>query len=117
MSDKELIQQRIDELETNIASGKSSGKTYRLVNQIIDNLFSFPIGSQIALVDHDNSENSRFSLKEMFTSRMAHDFPDTNFKIVYPAPGVVYVVRTTPTYQELAKDKLNKWKEKLKEMN
>lgn len=116
MTDKELVQQRIDELTKAISEGKQSGRTYRIVSDIIEKLFTFPIGSQIQLVDHENNEDSVVKIKEMFTSRMSHDFPGIDFKIIYPAPGVVYVVRQTSTYQEIAQANLIKWKKKLQEM-
>ena len=117
MSDKELVQQRIDELEAAISAGRSSGRTYRLVSKIIDELFTLPMGSQIQLIDHEGNEDSQIKLKDMLTSRMTHDFPDTVFKIVYPMPNVSYVVRMTPTYQERAKENLKRWKKKLEEMD
>jgi len=47
---------------------------------------------------------------------MRRDFPDTAFRITYPAPGVAIVTRTTETYQETAKKRLEQWKKKLAEM-
>ena len=118
MSDKELIQERISELEHNIEIGKQSGKTYKAINRIIEELFTQPIGSQIALVDNPKSENNDAlkSFVSIFSKRMLADFPDVDFKVQYPSPGVAVVVRTSETYQEIAKKRLNQWKDKLKEM-
>ena len=53
MTDKEIIQGRIDELENNIRKGRSTGKTYRAINAVIEELFNKPIGSQIHLIDDE----------------------------------------------------------------
>ena len=120
MNDKEIIQSRIDELEDNIKKGRATGKTYKAINAAIDELFNKPIGSQIHLVDDEYTAKNPVLLKQFamkFAQRMQRDFPDTYFKITYPAPGVAIAIRTTETYQELAKKRLEQWKEKLKEMN
>ena len=55
MTDKELIQQRIDELQEKINSAHQTGKTYRAINNIIDELFNNPIGTQVRLTDIDGT--------------------------------------------------------------
>lgn len=64
MTDKELIQQRIDELQEKINSAHQTGKTYRAINNIIDELFN-PIGTQVRLIDIDGNNDSD-SLREFF---------------------------------------------------
>ena len=64
MTDKELIQQRIDELQEKINSAHQTGKTYRAINDIIDELFN-PIGTQVRLTDIDGNNDSD-SLTEFF---------------------------------------------------
>ena len=119
MTDKELVQQRIDELTTAISEGRHTGRTYRAINQCIQELFEKPIGSQIALVDNPKSEDNTALKKfvDMFSNRMIRDFPDTYFKIQYPSPGVAIVVRTNETYTEIAKKRISQWKKKLEEMD
>lgn len=114
---KQLIQDRINELEINIAGGKQTGKTYKAINNIIDELFTKPLGSQIYLVDNPKDPDRIKDFANLFAARMRHDFPDTYFKISYPAPGTAIVVRTSETYQELTKKRLEQWKKKLEEMN
>ena len=65
MTDKELIQQRIDELQEKINSAHQTGKTYRAINNIIDELFNNPIGTQVRLTDIDGN-NDYDSLTEFF---------------------------------------------------
>jgi hypothetical protein len=113
MSDKELIQQRIDELEENIKNGHQTGKTYRVINKIIDDLFNMPIGTQI---DVNDEKDDVKELVNKLSLRLIRDFPETDFKIVYPAPGVVKIIRLSETYQEIAKKRLKQWQNKLKEM-
>ena len=118
MSDKDLVQARIDELNENIKRGKETGKTYRRINSIIEDLFTQPLGSQIHLIDDPKSETNE-ELKEFvskFSKRMMNDFPDTSFKISYPSVGVVVVTRTSETYQEIALRRVKEWENKLKNM-
>ena len=120
MTDKEMIQSRIDELEDNIKKGRKTGKTYRAINAAIEELFTKPIGSQIHLIDDEYTAKNPALLKQFankFAQRMQRDFPDTYFKITYPAPGIAIAVRTSETYQEVAKKRLEQWKQKLEEMN
>ena len=117
MTDKELIQSRIDELNANIQSAKSTGKTYRAINKCIEELFTQPIGSQIHLIDNPENKDTLKSFVSVFTKRMMNDFPDTDFKITYPSPGVAVVVRTSETYQEIARKRVKEWEDKLKKMD
>ena len=120
MTDKEIIQGRIDELENNIRKGRSTGKTYRAINAAIEELFNKPIGSQIHLIDDEYTMKNPILLKQFankFAQRMQRDFPETYFKIIYPAPGVAIAVITSETYQEIANKRLAQWKQKLEEMN
>jgi len=119
MTDKELIQQRIDELQEKINSAHQTGKTYRAINKIIDELFNNPIGTQVRLTDIDGN-NDPDSLREFvnkFAMRMTRDFPETFFKVTYPAPSVAIAIRLTETYQEVAKKRLAQWKEKLAKLD
>lgn len=117
-TDKELVQERIAELEANIKAGRNTGKTYRVINKIIDDFFNKPIGTKIALVDGKPTNDSivlqKFILK--LVARLKSDFPDMNFKITYEGPGVAFIERTTETYQETAKKRLEQWKVKLAEL-
>ena len=119
MTDQELIQQRIDEIQGHLNEGRQTGKTYRAINNCIEELFNKPIGSQIHLIDNppskDVDELKEFASK--FAKRMQRDFPDVNFKIQYPAPGIVIATRTTETYTETANKRIKQWKKKLEEMN
>jgi hypothetical protein len=118
MTDKELVQQRIDELKEHIASGRQTGKTYRAINNIIEELFSKPVGSKIHLIDNPEKKDTESikSFANEFSKRMVRDFPDTFFKISYPEPGVAVVTRVTETYQEIAAKRLKQWEKKLEEM-
>ena len=118
MTDKELVQQRIDELEQNIRENRKSGRTYRAVNKCIDELFNKPKGSMIHLIDDDPHKDAtalRYFANE-FAKRMQRDFPDISFKVTYPEPGVAIAVRYTDTYQETARKRVEQWKKKLTEM-
>lgn len=119
MTDKELVQQRIDELQTHIMEGRQTGKTYRAINNCIEELFSKPIGSKIYLIDNPESTNNDElkSFVNQFAKRMQRDFPDTIFKIQYPAPGTAIATRVSETYTETANKRLKQWKKKLEEMN
>ena len=119
MTDKELIQERIQELENNIKTRKQSGKTYRSINRCIDELFNKPIGDKTTLRDENDFVNES-ELREfcnLFSARMRRDFPDTYFKITYPSPKVAFVVRKTETYKETAEKRLEQWKKKLNEID
>jgi hypothetical protein len=118
-TDKELIQERIKELETAIAGGRQTGKTYRAINTAIEELFNKPIGSQIALVDTDTDKDNKklHEFADLFAKRMQRDFPGTYFRIVYPKPHTAIAIRTSETYQETAKKRLEQWKKKLEGMN
>lgn len=119
MTDKELVQQRIDELTEHISEGRSTGKTYRAINKCIEDFFNKPIGSQIHLIDNPESKNNDELKKfaDLFAKRLQRDFPEVIFKIQYPAPGIVIVTRLSETYQETARKRLSQWKKKLEEMN
>jgi len=118
-TDKELVQERIKELEEAIAGGRSTGKTYRAINAAIEELFNKPIGSQIALVDTktDTNDAALHEFADLFAKRMQRDFPGTYFRIVYPKPHTAIAIRTSETYQETAKKRLEQWKKKLEGMN
>ena len=117
-TDKELVQERIKELETAIVGGRQTGKTYRAVNNAIEELFNRPKGSQIALVDTntDKDNNALHDFVDLFSKRMQRDFPGTYFRIIYPKPNTAIVIRTSDTYQETAKKRLEQWKKKLEGM-
>ena len=117
-TDKELVQERINELEQHIAEGRTTGKTYRAINKAIEELLSSPIGSQIHLVDTntDTDMNALRTFANQFALRMRRDFPEINFRINYPARGVAIATRMSETYQETAKKRLEQWKKKLAEM-
>lgn len=118
-TDKELIQERIKELEKVIAGGRQTGKTYRAINTAIEELFNKPIGSQIALVDTDTDKDNKklHEFADLFAKRMQRDFPGIYFRILYPKPNVAIAIRTSETYQETAKKRLEQWKKKLEGMN
>ena len=67
MTDKEMIQSRINELEDNILKGRSTGKTYRAINTAIEELFNKPIGSQIHLIDDEYTTKNPALLKQFAT--------------------------------------------------
>lgn len=113
-TDRELIEERIAELEKNIKENRHTGKSYRKASECIDQLLSLPIGSQVLLSEENEKDNS--SLIKIFVDRMRHDFSDINFKLQYPKPGITYAVRMSETYQETAKKRLDGWKKKLNEM-
>ena len=115
---KELIQNRINELELYISSGRLTGKTYRAINKCIDEFFNLPIGSEISLIDNPKNESpeSVNTFADKFIKRLRNDFPDVKFKIKYPKPGVAIVIRLSETYQELAKKRIEQWKNKLSEI-
>jgi len=116
-TDAELIQERIDSLRESISSNRQTGKTYRAINNIIDSFFNYPIGTNINLVEEGEPKDYETVSKfvQAFSDRVRRDFPNINFRINYPAPGVATVTRLTKTYQEIAQKRLAQWEEKLKE--
>lgn len=112
--DIKLIKERIAEIEGNISTGRHTGRTYNIANKMINDFFNLPIGSKILVANHD-SDNS--GLLKLFVQRMRNDFPKVNFTVEYPQPGIINIIRLTPTYKEVAQEKITKWKNKLKEMN
>ena len=117
-SDKELIQERINDLKEGISSQRSTGKTYRKINSIIEDLFNNPIGHKIILSDTSpaNDFNDLKKFIDKFTKRMKNDFSDINYRITYSGNNQAFVERRTETYQETAKKRLEQWENKLKEM-
>lgn len=111
MTDRELIEERIKEIETNIAEHKHSGRSTRIVSEAIELMMSKPLGIQIPLKDHDGGNIRK--LAQMFATRMGVENPEIDYKIIYPQPGMAYVERKSKTYVEQAQEVLAKWKEKL----
>ena len=117
MTNKELIQQQIDELNRNLMIGRATGKTYRAINRCIEEFFNNPIGTKICLVDDPVSDKqyATYHFVQLFKKRMSNDFPDAEYKISYPKAGIAIVERISETYTEIAKKRIEQWKKKLEE--
>jgi len=115
MTDRELIEERIKEIETNLAAHRHSGRSTRIVSEAIDLMMSKPVGTQIPLKDHEGG-NIR-QLAQMFATRMGVENPEIDYKIIYPQPGMAYVERKTKNYAEQAEEVLKKWRDKLSQMD
>lgn len=115
MTDRELIQERINEIESNLAAHKHSGRSTRIVSEAIDLMMSKPIGTQIPLEDHEGGNIRK--LAQMFSTRMGVENPEIDYKIIYPHPGIAYVERKSKNYEEQAREVLAKWKDKLDKLD
>lgn len=68
-------------LQHQLFTERSTGRTYRLANEIIDKFFSLPKGSVIPVVDHYPSKAADINLLKLVVRRLEHDFPGVEYKI------------------------------------
>lgn len=116
MEDLELVKKRIEVLEQAIQENRHTGRTYRIVSATIDELMRMPKGTKVKFNDHTNTREGIDEAVKMFKKRMSEDFPDVKFRIIYTNTLDCFIERETYNYQEQARINLEKWKEKLKEM-
>lgn len=108
MTDKELIQNKINELNHYIEIGYHTGRTYKLASKYIADLFSIPVNTYIELIDHVGGDNKE--LKDLVVKRLKSDFPNFKYHIYSPIQGHYMIKRESKNFTELAQEEIKKWK-------
>lgn len=70
---------------------RATGRSYRIANKIIDDLFVFPRGTQILVEDHHNKREAHISLLRLVEKRLHNDFPTLDYKVVYENNNIFLV--------------------------
>lgn len=138
MNDVELIKLEIDDLTFKLSSNRASGRTSRLVNDIVEDLFRHPVNTKISVIDHYHgrnigfiddkciaddshdfgtrrgSQNASKLLLLKVIKRLDNEYPNIKYECskIYP----FWIMRTSKTYREIMQDELDKLKVKLKEL-
>lgn len=110
MTDKELIQKEIDKIQNYIETNRYTGRTYRIANQIIDQFFNEPMGTEIAIVDHSGTNRGLF---DMVTKRIKNDFPNIKFTTKSINNNTFLIKRVTPSFKENAYGHIEAWKKRM----
>ena len=137
MNDVELIKLEIDDLIFKLNSYRATGRTSRLVNDIVEQLFRYPVNTKINVIDHyhgrnigyidgkcivDTSHNvgtrksSKIASKILLNKiikRLNTEYPNTKYE--YSKAYPYWIMRTSKTCREIMKDELDKLRLKLKE--
>lgn len=137
MNDVELIKLEIDDLIFKLSSDRATGRTSRLVNDIVEQLFRHPVNTKINVIDHyhgrnigyidgkciaDTSHNvgTRKSSKiankillNKITKRLNTEYPNTKYE--YSKAYPYWIMRTSKTCREIMQDELDELRLKLKE--
>ena len=92
-------------------STRASGRTTRLVDELIQRFFTLPIGTKIYFTDHYGYQIGQHLLFELFAKRleMEHHCKCRRGKDVTGD----FVIREEKTYHELVVEELNRRKEKI----
>lgn len=79
---------------------RATGRSYRIANKIIDDLFVMSRGTYILVKDHYPTRAANVCLLQLVEKRLHNDFPYLEYKVVYKRNNI-YLVRLT----ELERDK------------
>lgn len=71
------------DLWDNDDSNRATGRTTRLVDYYIQELFNNP-NSEIEIIDHTNNQQSNVHLTQMILRRLDNEHPGIKFKIISP---------------------------------
>lgn len=71
---------------------RATGRSYRIANKIIDDLFVKSRGTLILVEDHYNTRKSNTCLLRLVEKRLHNDFPNLEYKVVYKRNNI-YLVR------------------------
>lgn len=80
---------------------RATGRSYRIANKIIDDLFVKSRGTEILVEDHYNTRESNRCLLRLVEKRLYNDFPNLEYKVVYKRNNI-YLVRLS----ELERDRI-----------
>lgn len=79
---------------------RATGRSYRIANKIIDDLFVKSRGTLILVKDHYPTRAANVCLLRLVEKRLHNDFPNLEYKVVLKRNNI-YLVRLT----ELVRDK------------
>lgn len=80
---------------------RATGRSYRIANKIIDDLFVKSRGTEILVEDHYNTREANKCLLRLVEKRLHNDFPNLEYKVVYKRNNI-YLVRLS----ELERDRI-----------
>ena len=105
MTQRNIIQQ-------NLAEGRATGRTTRIVNKIVDDFYSLPMGTPIPVIDHDQNPTtqSKKYIKDKVSERL---YNIQGVQWGKDRNGNYTITRTTPTYREEALKNLQELNETL----
>ena len=79
-------------------TSRATGKTTRIVDELIQEFFEKPMGTKIAIVDHYPERRADEFLLNMFMRRLESEHPAITYKI--HKGELITIERTTKTYHE-----------------
>ena len=109
MNDEEFIQQQLSHLTDKELKEKlvrATGRTYRRLDELVQNFFNAPFGKWVEVIDHYGSKNADEFLFNKLMKRMKLEHP--NIKIGVKRFDGIYVRRDSKTYNELIREEYNK---------
>lgn len=113
--DKEQLRKQLGELDMEIlqTSVRSSGRTYRILNDIIQLLFDYPVGTWVDVIDHYPLDREGDKcLVDMLTRRLKNDFPQIKFTIDW-SNNIPRIKRDTKLPKEVKLEELEKQRQDL----
>lgn len=69
---------------------RATGRSYRIANNIIDDLFVMSRGTYILVEDHYNTRAANACLLRLVEKRLHNDFPYLEYKVVYKK--IIYIL-------------------------
>lgn len=88
---------------------KATGKTTRLVDELIQEFFEKPAGTEIPVVDHHPERRADEFLLEKFLKRLESEHPGTKCDIRRGTP--IIIQRGEKTYHEIVREEFKNRKE------
>lgn len=102
------LKEQISECEKILYYKRASGKTQRMVNKLVEELFQQPIGTEIFIKEEflNTNEEQNMILAHMLEYRLNTEYPNVKYKITRKKGGRYFAVRLSKTLKETTEEKL-----------
>ena len=96
---------------------RATGRTTRLVDELVQEFFEKPMGTKIMVYDHYGSMQANKFLLDRFMKRLETEHPSAGCRISGRDGECILIERTTETYHERVREEYRKRQEKKHEDN
>ena len=99
--------QHLGGTELMVCGYRATGRTTRIIDEVVQAFFNMPVGSHIAVVDHYGTMQADKYLLDKIRQRLDCEHPSVKYK-TGRENGQFYIERTEKSYCELVKEEIER---------